>query len=129
MNPVVHFELPYHQAYRAAKFYETVFGWKYEILGPEMGNYVLLTTAEQDAKSGTPAGAINGGMFPFKKDWPAQYPTIVIGVGNMIEKIASINQNGGNVLGEPHEIAGIGLYVAFTDTEGSRLSIIEPISV
>ena len=128
MNPVVHFELPYHDADRASAFYNAVFGWKYQKLGPQTGDYILFITCEVDAKPGKPAGAIDGGMFPFKQDWPAQYPTIVIGVGNIYETIQLIKQHGGEVLGEPHEIPGTGKYVAFIDTEGSRLSLIEPIS-
>lgn len=126
MNPVVHFELPYHDADRAAKFHRKVFGWKTEFLGPEMGDYILLTTAEQDAKPGMPAGAIDGGMFPFKEDWPAQYPSIIVGVGDIQQTMNTINENGGEVLGEPHQIPGTGKYVAFIDTEGSRLSFIQP---
>jgi predicted enzyme related to lactoylglutathione lyase len=30
------------------------------------------------------------------------------------------------VLGEPVEIPGIGQYVAFTDTEGNRVSMLQP---
>jgi len=126
MNPVVHFELPYHNANRASEFYNKVFGWKYEILGPSMGDYILLTTAEQDAIPEKPSGAIDGGMFPFKEDWPAQYPSIVIGIGNINETMKAITQCGGKVLGEPYEIPGTGKYVSFLDTEGSRLSILEP---
>ena len=126
MNPVVHFELPYKDAGRIMQFYEQVFGWKTQLLGPEMGNYILATTAEKDANPGSPAGAINGGMFPYKEDWPAQYPSVVIGVRNMSQSIALISTHGGEVLGEPHEIPGFGLYVAFMDPEGNRLSIIQP---
>lgn len=126
MNPVVHFELPYHQAERAVKFYQVVFGWKTSLLGSEMGGYILLTTAEKDVKPGMPAGAINGGMFLFNEDRPAQYPSIVIGVENIQKTIATINENGGEVLGEPHYIPETGKYVAFMNTEGSRLSILEP---
>ena len=46
---------------------------KTQMLGPDMGDYVLVTTAESDVKPGAPAGAINGGFFPKKPDWPAQY--------------------------------------------------------
>lgn len=127
MNPVVHFELPYRDAERASTFYSKVFGWKCEMLGTNMGDYILLTTCVQDAKPGKPAGAIDGGMFPFKKDWPAQYPSIVIGVGDINETMKSITKHGGKVLGEPYEIPGTGRYVAFMDTEGSRLSVIEPV--
>ncbi len=126
MNPVVHFELPYDDANRIAEFYNTVFHWKLTFLGKEFGNYILATTAETDAKPGTPAGAINGGFFPVKPDWPAQYPSVVIGVKNIEESIKTINQHGGEVLGEPMLIPNFGLYVAFFDTEGNRNSIIQP---
>ena len=70
MNPVVHFEMPYRDAARAAAFYAQAFGWETENLGPAMGDYLLVTTARSDAKPGSPAGAINGGLYPFKPDWP-----------------------------------------------------------
>ena len=35
---------------------------------------------------------------------------------------------GGNVLGEPIEIPGMGQYVSFFDTEGNRVSMLQPIS-
>ena len=126
MNPVVHFELPYEDANRIAEFYSVVFGWKLTALGKDFGNYILATTTETDAKPGTPAGAINGGFFPVKPDWPAQYPSVVIGVENIEETMKTITQHGGKVLGEPHTIPNFGLYVAFFDPEGNRNSIIQP---
>ena len=126
MNPVVHFELPYKDGKRAARFYETVFGWKMHELGTESGNYILATTAETDAKPGFPAGSINGGLYPVKPDWPAQYPSVVIGVEDIEEAIMNINSSGGQVLGEPIEIPDFGIYVSFLDTEGNRNSVIQP---
>lgn len=126
MNPVVHFELPYENAERISKFYGIVFGWKLTNLGEESGNYILATSTETDAKPGMPAGAINGGFYPFKQDWPQQYPSIVIGVENIKEAIVFIEQNGGKVLGEPMNIPNFGVYVSFLDTEGNRNSIIQP---
>lgn len=126
MNPVVHFEMPYEDRDRMVKFYETVFGWKTRTLGEEMGNYVLVTTAESDAKPGTPAGAINGGFFPKKADWPAQYPTVVIAVDDIREAMEKVRQAAGEVLGEPMEIPGVGQYVSFLDTEGNRGSMLQP---
>ena len=126
MNPVVHFEMPYDSRERIAKFYESVFGWQTQMLGEEMGNYVLATTAVSDAKPGTPAGAINGGFFPKKADWPAHYPSVVIGVGDIRESMNKVTQAGGKVLGGPMEIPGVGQYVSFLDTEGSRNSMLQP---
>jgi predicted enzyme related to lactoylglutathione lyase len=38
MNPVVHFEMPYDNRARMAKFYKLVFGWTTQMLGEDMGN-------------------------------------------------------------------------------------------
>jgi uncharacterized protein len=127
MNPVVHFEMPYRDRDRAARFYAEAFGWKIDKLGPEMGHYAVVTTAETDAKPGAPAGAINGGMFEFKPDWPAQYPSVVIAVEDMAAAMARVTKAGGEVLGEPMLIPGIGDYVAFFDTERNRHSMLKPI--
>jgi uncharacterized protein len=55
MHPVVRFEMPAEDRNRMAKFYQEAFGWKTQMLGSEMGEYVVVTTAESDAKPGTPA--------------------------------------------------------------------------
>src|SRR5689334_14077169 len=114
MCPVVHFEMPAENRNRMADFYASVFGWKTEMLGPEMGDYVLATTIEKGS-DGRPdkAGAINGGFFPKKPDWPAQYPSIVIAVENISEYMQDIAKSGGKILGEPMEIPGVGHYVSF----------------
>jgi hypothetical protein len=127
MNPVVHFEMPYDIRERMAKFYESVFGWQTQMLGEDMGNYVLATTTETDENGPKRSGAINGGFFPKKPDWPAQYPSIVIAVDNISASVKKITDAGGKVLGEPMEIPGVGQYVSFTDTEGNRVSMLQPI--
>lgn len=125
MNPVVHFEMPYHDRDRAARFCGAAFGWKTDKLGPEMGDYLLVTTAERDAKPGAPVGAINGGLFPYKADWPAQYPSIVIAVKDITAAMARVTRAGGEVLGAPLAIPGVGDYVAFFDTERNRHSMLK----
>ncbi len=127
MDPVVHFEMPYENRERMAKFYASAFGWKMQMLGEEMDHYVLATTAESDAKPGASAGAINGGFFPKKGDKPDQVPSIVIGVRDIRESMEKIKQAGGRVLAEPMEIPGYGRFVPFLDTEGNRCSAIQPL--
>lgn len=92
-----------------------------------MDNYVVVTTAETDARPGEPAGAINGGLYQYKADWPAQYPSVVIAVEHMAAAMARVTKAGGEVLGEPMAIPGIGDYVAFFDTERNRHSMLKPI--
>jgi len=127
MNSVVHFEMPYDDRKRMSKFYSSAFGWQTKELGEEMGNYVLAMTAESD-EQGDPkeTGRINGGFYPKKSDYPAQYPTVVIAVDDIKDAMKKVGTAGGKVLGEPMEIPGVGHYVAFTDTEGNRVSMLQP---
>jgi predicted enzyme related to lactoylglutathione lyase len=128
MNPVVHFEMPAEDAKRMVEFYTKVFGWQAQMMGEEMGNYVTVTTSETDEK-GRPKmpGTINGGFYPKREDWPAQYPSIVIAVDDIKEAMRKVAGAGGKVLGEPMPIPGIGSYVSFIDTEGNRVSILQPL--
>ena len=127
MNPVVHFEMPYDDKARAAQFYRAAFDWQMQALGAEMGDYVLATTTETDASGPLKPGAINGGMFRRKPDWPGQYPSVVIAVDDSKAACAKVKAAGGEVFGEPMLIPGVGDYVAFADTEGNRLSMLQPI--
>jgi uncharacterized protein len=127
MNPVVHFEMPYGNRERVAKFYGSAFGWRTQLLGEDMGNYVLATTTETDEKGPKKPGAINGGFFPQPPDCPAQHPSVVIAVDDIRESIRKVTDAGGSVLGEPMDIPGVGRYVSFTDTEGNRVSMLQPI--
>ena len=128
MSAVVHFDMPYDDRERMAKFYQNVFGWQTRMLGEEMGNYVLATTTETD-ESGRPKkpGAINGGFFPKRPDWPAQHPSVVIAVDDIQAAMKKVAAAGGKVLGEPLPIPGVGQYVAFFDTEGNRVSMLQPL--
>jgi len=127
-NPVVHFEMPYDDAKRVSDFYEQAFGWGMRLVpGEAMGNYVTAQTAETDEnRMVTTPGTINGGFFPKKADFPAQYPSVVISVDDIKEAMAKVTEAGGSVLGEPTAIPGIGSYVSFTDTEGNRVSLLQP---
>jgi uncharacterized protein len=126
MNPVVHFEMPYDDRERIARFYRSAFQWKLEMLGAEMGHYVLATTAEADTRADAVRGAINGGFFPRSPDMPGQHPSVVIGVADLEASMKAVNEAGGQVLGTPMEIPGVGRYVAFYDTEGNRLGMLQP---
>lgn len=130
-NPVVHFEMPYEDKQRMADFYQKTFGWEPQMLGPEMGNYVLVTTCEVDEKTHYPKqpGMINGGFFPKSND--NQNPSVVIAVEDIREVMKNVAAAGGKVLGgmkpgEPDEIPGVGLYISFLDTEGNRVGVLQP---
>lgn len=106
MQPVVHFEMPAEDRNRMANFYSKAFGWQAQMMGEEMGNYVVVTTSDVDEK-GVPKkpGMINGGFY--LKQGDDSYPTIVIAVDDIKESIKQIKDAGGKVLGEPMEIQDI----------------------
>ncbi len=127
MNSVVHFEMPYENRKRVTDFYAKAFGWRMKDLGEEMNRYVVATTAKSGSDGRpTEPGAINGGFFEKKPDWPAQYPSVVIAVDDIGKAMAAVKKAGGKVLGEPMDIPGVGDYVSFMDTEGNRVSLLRP---
>ena len=128
MDPVVHFEMPYDDRHRMGKFYQAAFGWATQALGAEMGNYVVAsTTASDDGGRPTTPGCINGGFYARNRDWPAQHPSVVVAVDDINSAMKRVAAAGGQVLGEPMVIPGVGSYVSFLDTEGNRVSMLQPL--
>ena len=98
MNPVIHFEMPAADKGRMVKFYEKAFGWKMQQLGPEMGDYVVVTTTDTDEHNQSKVpGTINGGFL--EKSGDNQYPSVVIAVDDIREGIKKVNAAGGKVIG------------------------------
>jgi predicted enzyme related to lactoylglutathione lyase len=119
--------MPYDNRDRMAKFYQSAFGWQTQMLGEDMGRYVLAVTTETGDMGPSKPGAINGGFYERKPDYPMQYPSVVIAVDKLERSIEKVTAAGGKVLGDPWEIPGVGTYVSFVDTEGNRVSMLEPL--
>lgn len=138
MNPVVHFEMGYQDKQRMVDFYTKVFGWKAQMMGPEMGNYVVAITSESDEKTGRPKepGTINGGFYQKTESPTSHAPSVVVSVDDIHEAMKAVEAAGGTILGsmgsdgqhtmEPQDIPGVGLWISVMDTEGNRLSILQP---
>ncbi|MEL7835133.1 VOC family protein [Fodinibius sp. Rm-B-1B1-1] len=95
MNPVVHFELPASDSNRLSNFYADVFGWQIQMLDPDMGEYVLVSTTE-NGDDGMPKnpGAINGGFYKKSTDLPVQHPSLTISVDDIEEAITEVENAG-----------------------------------
>jgi predicted enzyme related to lactoylglutathione lyase len=131
-NPVIHFELPGEDKARMSKFYEGAFGWKTQMLGKEMGEYVVATTTEVDPKTNRPKepGAINGGFYSKPAVDPmGQHPGVVIATENLEESIKWVQDAGGKIHGDIQDIPGVGRFVSIIDTEGNRVSVLQPIGM
>lgn len=137
MNPVVHFEMGYKNKQRMVDFYTTAFGWKAKMMGPDMGNYVVAQTTETDDKGMVKKpGNINGGFYQKTEDALSQAPSVVIAVDDIHESMKKVETAGGKILGamdnagkhslEPQEIPGVGLWMSFQDSEGNRVSMLQP---
>ena len=129
MEPVIHFEMPAVDSERARTFYERAFGWQTIPLGPEMGDFVLALTTETDEETRIPKkrGAINGGFY--KATEPRQPVKFTILVDDIRDAIERIEESGGEVLGEPFELPGVGLFADFRDTEGNLATINQDFAV
>jgi len=128
MNPVVHFEMPAEDKKRMADFYTKVFGWQTQQMGPEMDEYIVVTTTETDEKTRRPKmpGAINGGFYGKDKTNINDAPHVVISVDNLDESMKMVTEAGGTILHGPDDIPGIGTYASFKDTEGNTAAMLQP---
>lgn len=127
MDPVVHFQMPAGDLRRISAFYSQAFGWRTQELGAEMGNYVVVSTTATgpDGRPSEP-GAINGGFYQRPDDPAGQCTHVVIAVQDIEAAIAAVSDAGGTVSGPAEEIPGVGLFATFQDTEGNRVSMLQP---
>ena len=135
MNRVVHFEIQADDLDRAQKFYESAFGWKFQAMGPEVGNYRVILTGPGPEAVGQPLTrenvGINGGMMKRNAPLPADGHspnafTCIIGVKDIDESMAKIDAAGGVPQTDKMEVPGVGKIRYYKDTEGNLFGIIEP---
>jgi hypothetical protein len=57
--------MPAGERERMARFYASAFGWQAQMLGPDMGEYTVVTTTDSNADGRpTTPDAINGRLLP-----------------------------------------------------------------
>lgn len=126
MDPVVHFEMPMSNESRVSEFYTKAFGWEMKPMGEQYGNYLMAMTAESDTEGPKARGRINGGFYVPSDSTDNRHPSLVISVDDLDQALQRVRDAGGTVLNEPVEIPNVGLFASFTDTEGNRLSLLQP---
>jgi len=129
MNRVVHFEIHATDLNKMQKFYEEVFGWKIQDMGPQMGNYRLVTTGED--KAGVQWTGINGGITPRQGPGPAGGEPVnafvcTIEVEDIDRTLQKIDSLGGTVATDKMDVPGVGILAYRKDPEGNIFCVLQP---
>ncbi len=112
----VHFDITADNPERAMKFYETVFGWKFQKWDGPMEYYMATTGDEKEP-------GINGGISKKGDDAMPQMNTI--GVVSVDEFSAKVQNGGGKILKPKMPIPGVGWFAVAQDTEGNTFGMMQ----
>jgi len=116
MPRIIHFDIPADDPARAQKFYQDIFGWKFDKWNGPM-EYWMAKTGD-DKQPG-----INGGLA---KRMPGQTGmTNTIDVPSVDEFAKTIQSKGGKVIVPKMAIPGVGYFAQCLDTEGNCFGIIQ----
>jgi len=115
-NHIAHFDIAADDVERARRFYERVFGWRFEAWGPP-DFYLIFTGPADDA-------GVHGSMSkrpdPISRGGRNAYECTV-SVGDLAAIKAAVVANGGKVTFDEYEINGVGRMFRFEDTEGNHV--------
>jgi len=113
-NNIAHFDIAADDVERARRFYQRVFGWRFEAWGPP--DFYMIYTGG----AGEPAihGSLSKRLRPLSGGGRSGYECTVA-VDDLDGIKAAIVANGGKILLEDHEIVGVGTLIHFEDPEGN----------
>ena len=118
-NNIAHFDIHADDVERARRFYERVFGWRFEAWGPP-DFYLIHSGTEQDPGI---HGSVSKRTEPLPPTTAAGRARIgyecTISVDDLGAIKAAIVANGGRIVFEEYEIVGVGRLIRFEDTEGN----------
>ena len=129
MNRVVHFEIHAKDLDKMQQFYNDVFGWKITDLGPQMGNYRMVETGENEPGEKWPG--INGGITP-RMGEPAESGQAVnayvctISVDDLDVYIDKVKKAGGSMALDKMDVPGVGWLAYCKDIEENIFGMLQP---
>jgi len=115
-NPFVHMELTTGDVAGARKFYKSLFDWKLNQLGPDMGNYTLI-----DVGSKVVGGGLAGKMSP---DQPSAW-LVYAEVASVHKTIAKAEKLGAKIIMAYQPIPNMGAIGIFVDPTGAAFGVWE----
>ena len=116
MPRVIHFDIPADDPKRAQKFYQEVFGWKFDKWDGPMEYWMIKTGDEKQP-------GINGGL---SMRMGQSGTTNTIDVSSIDEFSKKIISHGGNIIMTKTAIPGVGWFAQCKDTEGNIFGIMQP---
>src|SRR5262245_24712373 len=115
-NNIAHFDIAADDVERARRFYQKVFGWRFEAWGPPDFYMIYTGPAGEAGVHGSVSKrqqpVTGGGRVGFE---------CTIAVDDLAPIRAAIIANGGKILLDDHEIVGVGTLIHFEDTEGNTV--------
>ena len=108
---VVHVEIPAADVPGAAKFYETLFGWKME------------HAAEFDYTMWSDGSGYGGGFNKVDDENPVGQVLVYINSEDIDADLKQVTKLGGTVVREKTEIPGTGWFALFKDPTGNTLAL------
>jgi len=129
MNRVVHFEIHAQNPEAAQNFYSSLFGWEITDLGPQMGNYRMVSTGRDEAGARWPG--INGGITPRMGPPPSESGPVnafvcTVTVNNLDSYIEKVKAAGGSIALEKMQVPGVGWLAYVKDPEGNIFGMLQP---
>jgi predicted enzyme related to lactoylglutathione lyase len=124
MPTIVHFEIPSDDIERSRKFYNDLFGWKFDKWSgsetmPEGMEYWLISTVDDKGNKG-----LGGGMM--KRQSPQQQGiTNYFDVKSVQGSSAKLEQLGGKVIMPKSPVPGMGYMAVCKDSENNGFGIFE----
>lgn len=114
-HPIVHVEFSAKDQAEAAKWYSELFGWQTQSW-PEM-SYTTFLPEE---------GAIGGGFNPIGNGMPAGAVVVYIETDDIARHVEQIEQAGGTITMQIHEVPTVGKIAVFRDPSGNLVGLIQP---
>jgi uncharacterized protein len=101
---------------RAAEFYGSVFGWKFESAGPEAGGYGMFTQE----------GKVVAATGPLTEPGAVSSWTLYFRTSDAGATAGAVQKAGGTVRAEPADVMSEGRFAQFSDPAGAMFAIWQP---
>jgi predicted enzyme related to lactoylglutathione lyase len=117
-NRPIWFDLMSKDIASTRPFYKALFGWSYDVSGPEMGHYSIAKASDDRIAAGI-------GQIPEGQEMPPSW-TVYFGTEDADATCAKIAEHGGTVMMPPMDVAENGRMAMCTDPTGAVFGLWQP---